>query len=162
MKISLNLFFFLSITALLSIWSCGKNVEPSLTEQQKAAKVLDEGSAWGGSGKVEVIELPAGVNPAGLAELRLVFDTTGDPDWLASSFSASGADDFLATSGASWDWADKDPERTDVIKLEEATSSELTNMSISETEIQFTFQVTSPGGRVEGLDGLYTLKMLPN
>jgi len=155
----LKTLFFYSVIAFLSMIGCGKIDESPLTDQQEAARILDEGSTWGGTGKVEVVELPAGVDPAGLSNLGLSFDTTGEPKWDPTTFVANGADDFLATSNSSWNWADE--ERADVITLSEATSSELTNMTITEEEIQFTFQVTSPGGRTTGLDGLYTLKLLP-
>lgn len=157
MKVILKIALLSTFIVLTGFISCGKKVEPAKTEQQKAAKVLDEGSVWGGTDNVEVIESPSGVNPYDLSELRLTFDTTGDPDWTPSSFSTSGADEFLATSNATWLWAHE--ARTDVITLENASSSELSNMTISETEIQFTFQIVSPGGRVDGLDGLYTLKL---
>ena len=157
MKAISSIILFSFIIALMTIYGCGKKVDPALSKQQKSAKVLDEGSSWGGNGQVEVIEVPSGINPNELLNLKLTFGTSGESNWTPSSFASSGADDFLATSNASWTWGDK--EETIVISLENASSSELTSMKISELEIQFTFQINEVGGRVDGLDGSYTLRM---
>ncbi|NJN25543.1 MAG: hypothetical protein HC819_06065 [Cyclobacteriaceae bacterium] len=85
---SLSILRALSVIIALSLFAhCGSNVEPSLDLQQKAAKILDEGSPWGGTGNVEVLASPPGVDPSELLGLQVVFSTAGaDGDW-APTFS---------------------------------------------------------------------------
>ena len=78
MKTILKIILFSVTLALVTMYSCGNKVEPALSKQQKAAKILDEGSPWGGIGQVEVIEVPSGVNPNELSNLKLtLFKSVG-------------------------------------------------------------------------------------
>ena len=155
----INLIFSLaSIFFLAMLVNCGGDVSPSLSLQQKAAKILDEGSPWGGSGNVEVLASPTGVNPNDLNNLQVSFATSGAEDWAPTFFESSGADDFLSTNNATWFWIGSG---TDNINLEEASSSELTSVDVSEETVTFTFEVngSGSGGRVTGIDGSYTVRL---
>jgi hypothetical protein len=154
--ISTGLIFCLTL-----IFSCTGNVTPSLSLQQKAAKILNEGSAWGGSGNVEVLASPSGVDFSGLLELQVSFSTTGADDWAPTFIQTSGADDFLSTDNATWRWTGSG---TDNITLEEASSAELTSVDVTEDAITFSFEVDLlggriAGGRVTGIDGSYTVRL---
>ena len=145
------------IFSLSGFYSCGGKVERSLDLQQKAAKILDEGSPWGGLGNVEVLASPSGVDPSELSGLQVVFDTGGsDGDWAPTDFLASGADDFLKTDNSNWIWTGSG---TEVITLSEASVSELTSVDVSEDAVTFTFEVSqsNSGGRISGIDGYYTV-----
>jgi hypothetical protein len=154
----LPIVVFLTLTFFAG---CGGSVTPALTEQQKAAKTLAEGSPWGGLNKVEVLDVPTGVDPSGLSELEVVFGSSGDSEWEPTSFVANGADEFLATSNSSWQWGSLG---TAIIALENASSSELTGVYITEQVITITFEINSGGSssRIEGLDGTYTVSLQRN
>lgn len=154
----LNTFFSaLFIFGLTLIFSCTGNVTPSLNLQQKAAKILDEGSPWGGTGNVEVLSSPSGVDPSELSGLQLSFGSSGDSDWAPTSFQASGADDFLSATGATWIWAGSG---TDNITLSGASVAELTSVDVEDESVTFSFEVTpSPGGRITGIDGSYRVTL---
>lgn len=155
------LFSVLSILAVFSLFqffSCGGDVSPSLSLQQKAAKILDEGSPWGGTGNVEVLSSPSGVDPSELASLQLSFSTSGKDDWAPEFFEASGADDFLSTNNATWVWTGSG---TDNITLTEASIAELTSVDVTDESVTFSFEVNPSigGGRVTGIDGSYRVKL---
>ena len=158
MKILFNVISVIGVFSLTMIYSCGGSVSPSLSLQQKATKILDEGSAWGGVGSVEVLASPSGVNPAELEGLQVVFQSSGSEDWAPTFFDATGADDFLSTENATWVWTGSG---TDVITLTEASVAELTSVDVTETEITFSFEINSSvgGGRIMGIDGSYTIRL---
>ena len=153
---------FLSIIIIFSltlIYSCGGNVTPSLDLQQKAAKILDEGSPWGGLGNVEILASPSGVNPSELLGLQVNFSTAGsDGDWAPTFFETSGADDFLKTENSTWVWTGSG---TDVITLSGASVAELTSVVVADDAVTFTFEISqsNTGGRVSGIDGYYTIAL---
>lgn len=138
--------------------SCGGKVTPSLDLQQKAAQILDQGSSWGGTGNVEVLASPSGVDPSELLGLQLNFSTSGEDDWAPTFFDASGADDYLKTNNSTWIWSGSG---TDNITLSEASVAELTSVDVTDEAITFTFEVntSNSGGRITGIDGSYTLKL---
>ncbi len=159
MKVLFSILSVMVVFSLTMIYSCGGNVSPSLSLQQKATKILDEGSPWGGAGNVEVLASPTGVNPAELDGLQVVFQSSGgDKDWAPTFFDATGADDFLSTNNATWIWTGSG---TDVITLFEASVAELTSVDVTETEITFSFEVNSSigGGRIMGINGSYTVRL---
>jgi len=49
MKFLNSIFSIAVIFSVMFLFNCGGNVSPSLSLQQKAAKILDEGSPWGGT-----------------------------------------------------------------------------------------------------------------
>ncbi len=152
---------FLSIIVIFSLallFSCGGSVAPSLNLQQKAAKILDEGSPWGGTGNVEVLASPSGVDPSELSGLQVDFKTSGADDWAPTFFESSGADDFLSTDNATWFWAGSG---TDNIALTEASVAELTSVDVTDETITFSFEVNPSisGGRISGFDGSYTVRL---
>ena len=153
---------FLSLCVIFSltfIYSCGPSAAVSLNEQQKDAKILDEGSPWGGMGNVEVLSSPSGVDPSDLANLQVVFSTEGEDElWAPTFFETSGADDFLSTDGATWNWLGSG---TDNIKLIDASVAELTSVAVTDDDVTFSFEVnsSSSGGRVTGIDGSYSVKL---
>ena len=158
MKLVNAVFSIAVIFLLTQILGCGNNIAPSLSIQQKAAKILHEGSPWGGTGNVEVLSSPAGVDPSDLAGLQLSFKTSGEDDWAPTFFEASGADDFLSTNNATWIWTGSG---TDNITLTEASVSELTSVDVADESITFSFEVNpaGSGGRIAGIDGSYRVKL---
>ncbi len=152
-----NHLFFIAILFLSALVSCGGKVTPSLNLQQKAAKLLDEGSPWGGPGKVEVLSLPSGVDPADLASLQLIFKSSGPDDWAPTFFDASGADEFISTLDATWMWTGSG---TDNITLKGASVAEFTSVDVTDNAITFSFEVNpNNGGRTTGIEGSYRVKL---
>lgn len=158
MKLLSSILSTVVIFSLVFFFSCGGDVSPSLSLQQKAAKILDEKSPWGGAGNVEVLAMPDGGIPANLENLQVSFATTGAEDWGPTFFESSGADDYLSTDNAIWYWIGSG---TDNIRLEEASSPELTSVDVNEETLTFTFEVnpTNSGGRILGIDGSYTVRL---
>jgi hypothetical protein len=157
MKILKSLLSLAALFLLTLIINCTGNVTPSLNLQQRAAKILDEGSPWGGVGNVDVLASPAGVNFAELEGLQLNFRTSGADIWAPTFFQASGAEDFLSTDNAIWVWTGSG---TDNITLTEASVAELTGVNVTDTDVTFSFEVNpSSGGRVSGIDGSYTVRL---
>jgi hypothetical protein len=157
MKILKSLLSLATLLLLTLIFSCTGNVSPSLNLQQKAAKILDEGSPWGGPGNVEVLVSPSGVNFAELEALQLSFSSSGADNWAPTFLQASGADAFLSTNNATWVWTGSG---TDNITLTEASVAELTSVNVTDSDVTFSFEVNpSSGGRISGIDGTYTVKL---
>ncbi len=158
MKVLFSILLVIGVFSLTMIYSCGGSVTPSLSLQQKATKILDEGSSWGGVGNVEVLASPTGVNPAELEGLQVVFRSSGSEDWAPTFFDATGADDFLSTDNATWVWTGSG---TDIITLTEASVAELTSVDVTETEVTFSFEInpSGGGGRIMGIDGSYTVRL---
>ena len=157
MRIGSTFFSAIVVFGLTLIFNCTGNVAPSLDLQQKAAKILDEGSPWGGTGNVEILSSPSGVDPSDLAGLQLSFSSSGDSDWAPTFFEASGADDFLSTNSATWLWAGSG---TDNITLSGASVAELTSVNVEDEAVTFSFEVTpSSGGRITGIDGAYRVTL---
>ena len=158
MKLLNSIFSIAVIFSVMFLFNCGGNVSPSLSLQQKAAKILDEGSPWGGTGNVEVLASPSGVVATDLENLQVTFQTSGSEDWAPTFFETSGADDYLSTNNATWIWTGSG---TDNITLNEASSSELTSVDVNEETVTFSFEVnpSNPGGRITGIDGSYTVRL---
>lgn len=158
MKLISSFLSIVIVFSLVQFFSCGGSVPASLNLQQQAAKILDEGSPWGGSGNVEIISAPDGVDPSELSGLQLSFNTSGADDWAPTFFEASGADDFLSTNNATWIWTGSG---TDNITLTEASVAEFTSVDVTDESIEFVFEVnpTNSGGRITGIDGSYRVKL---
>jgi hypothetical protein len=144
------------IIAASILTACSGGDSVSLSLQQRAAKILDEGSVWGGSGNVEVLASPSGVDFSDLLEVQITFTTSGTDDWAPTFFETSGADDFISADGATWFWTGSG---TDNITLNDASVAELTSVAVTETAVTFSFEVTPDGGRVSGIDGSYTIRL---
>lgn len=158
MKLISSLFSIVVIFILVLLYSCGNSVSPSLSLQQKAAKILDEGDNWGGTGNVEVLASPSGVVATDLENLQVSFNSSGADDWAPTFFETSGADDFLSTNNATWTWTGSG---TDNISLSQASAAELTSVDVTEETITFSFEVNPviSGGRISGIDGAYTVRL---
>lgn len=158
MKLLYSVVLALFIFTFSQFFSCGSNVAPSLSIQQKASKILHEGSLWGGPGNVEVLSSPTGVDPSELSGLQIGFETNGEEDWAPTFFTASGADDFLSTNNATWVWTGSG---TDNITLTEASVAELTSVDVADESVTFSFEInpSSSGGRIVGIDGTYRVKL---
>ncbi len=158
MKYFNTILSIIFIFALIQLFSCGNSVAPSLNLQQKAAKILGEGSPWGGSGSVEVLASPSGVDPSELDELQVTFRTSGEEDWAPTFIEASGADDYLSTNNATWIWTGSG---TDNISLSEASTAEFTSVDVTDEAITFSFEinVSNNGGRITGIEGAYTVRL---
>ncbi|MGK7397606.1 MAG: hypothetical protein ACNS62_23715 [Candidatus Cyclobacteriaceae bacterium M3_2C_046] len=157
----LAIVLFLS---LLFYASCGGDDNgEQLTDQQKATKVLSDGSPWQ---VTTIVNKPDGVTEETanqLLDLTVTFNANGTGQEIApGSFRALSADAFLSSEpDATWSW----PSATGIntIALENASTTQLTNVSIpdleSPTSISFTFTVSSNAGRTSGLDGEYTVTL---
>lgn len=158
MKLLGSIFSIVVIFSLSQFFSCGNDVSPSLSLQQKAAKILDEGSPWGGNGNVEVLSSPEGVDPSELSGLQVIFRSSGADDWAPTFFETSGADDFLSASDATWIWIGSG---TDNIELKEASVAELTSVTVNDESVSFSFEVnpSNSGGRITGFDGSYSVRL---
>ena len=157
MKIFKTILSGMILLSFSLIFSCTGDVAPTLSLQQKAAQILDEGSPWGGSGNVEVLASPSGVDFSDLLGLQVTFSTSGPDDWGPTFFQSSGADDFLSTNDATWFWTGSG---TDNITLSQASVAELTSVDVTEEAITFSFEVNpSSGGRISGIDGTYTVRL---
>ncbi len=157
MKIFKTILSGMILLSFSFIFSCTGDVAPTLSLQQKAAQILDEGSPWGGSGNVEVLASPSGVDFSDLLGLQVTFSTSGPDDWGPTFFQSSGADDFLSTNDATWFWTGSG---TDNITLSQASVAELTSVDVTEEAITFSFEVNpSSGGRISGIDGTYTVRL---
>jgi len=159
--ILIYVLFIVAFSVMTLFIGCGGSVTPVLSEQQKATKTLAEGSSWGGLNKVEVVDVPTGVDPSGLSTLELVFGSSGDTEWEPTSFDATGADEFLSTSNSTWRWGSLG---TEIIALENASSTELTGVNIAGQVVTITFEINLGGNnsRTLGLDGSYTVKLESN
>ena len=109
---------------------------------------------------MEVLTVPTGVLEGDLELLSLTFGTSGDPAWVPSSIAASGADNYFSTENATWRWGTVSG--TDVIGLTGASSSEFTSVEIQDQQIRLSFEINSSGGRIEGIDGSYSVALSRN
>lgn len=152
--------FIIAFSAILffGLGSCKDLPDEALNEQQTAARILEQGSPWGGAGKVLVLQ-PENFTEGSLFNLSIDFTTTQSPFWNPDQFGAQGADEFLSIEGSSatWSWISNSTEN---ISLSGASSSQLNSMIIQEDTITFTFEVSIDNGKVLGLAGEYRVSML--
>ena len=165
MKIIKYVFAAIIISSFL-LYNCGGNngngVE--LTQQQEAAQALNNGSPWS---VVEITQSPDNVDVTALNSLQLVFNITGtDEDIAPSSFSASGADDFISTStNSSWSWSGSGISTialNDVAPINQFSGVQFSPGTENTTSITLSFDIPAPGGRTLGLTGQYTIVLEPN
>ena len=159
MKYLSSIILIIAIFSISLLTNCGESTPASLSLQQKATKILHEGSPWGGSGNVEVLASPTGVDITELENnLQVSFKSSGAEDWAPTFFDATGAEDFLEANNAIWYWTGSG---TDNITLEEASVAELTSVEVSDETVTFTFEVSNlnGGGRIAGFDGTYTVRL---
>lgn len=158
-----NIMYRISILTLCSviIFSCGSDGgdDPSeMTDQQKAAKALKDGSPWAIS---SVDSKPDEADAEALNGLQLSFGITGSgTDIAPGSFTSSGVEGLESDPGASWSW---DGSGISTINLNGGFVAELSGVQFtpgveSATSIKVTFQLTSIGGRAKGL-GEYTITL---
>jgi hypothetical protein len=158
-----NIMYRISVLTLCTIiiFSCGSDEgdDPSeMTDQQKAAKVLKDGSPWA---IASVDSKPDGADAEALNGLQLSFGITGSGvDIAPGSFASSGVEGIESDHGASWSW---DGTGISTISLSGGFVSELSGVQLTPgvdnaTSIQVTFQLTSIGGRGKGL-GEYTITL---
>ena len=156
----------LLMSSLLLYANCGGdngNGEEELTDQQKAAQSLNNGSPWGVS---EITQSPDNVDVTALNSLKLTFNITGtDSDIAPGDFSATGADDFISTSSSSsWRWSGGTSTiaLTDVAPINQLTGIQFTPGIENPTSVTLSFDIPAPGGRTKGLTGQYTVVLQPN
>lgn len=149
----------IAIGGLFFFANCGGGDDPvELTDQQKAAKALNEGSPW----TVQSIDnAPDNVNASALENLTLTFGITGTEAEIApDAFAASGAEDFISTQGsASWSWSGGG---TSTMAISGASISQFTSVSFdpdveNPSSVTLSFTVSAPGGRIQGIAGDYTI-----
>jgi hypothetical protein len=157
------LLSILFVCSLVLLTNCDKDDDDpavELTEQQKAAKALADGSPWQVTTVVSKPEETTDESP--LLSLELSFDVSGteaEKNIAPSSFEASSEGDFFTSENdATWAWSGSN---TSAITLTGASEAELTNIQYSPdsenpTSVTLTFELTSLGGRVKGL-GEYTV-----
>ena len=160
-KISYLLSLILVCT-LVVLTNCGKDDDDGnpteMTEQQKAAKALADGSPWQ---VTTVVSMPEGTTDEGAVKsIELSFDTSGSDATIApAGFEASSSGNFFTSeSGATWSW-----EGTGVsaINLTGSSVDALTNIQYSPnseapTSITLTFELTEVDARTKGI-GSYTV-----
>lgn len=157
-NISLASLLIMSVVCLLSCEEVSEELE--LNEFQRNARILDEGSPWGGQGKVLIVNLPTGVNEQELSNLSLSFGSSGRPDYAPSDFVASGAEDFIFSPSGNWNWTTS----TAVIQLSGASITQISALDISEQQISFSFELSPlvSAGRISGIDGNYRVILQRN
>lgn len=134
-----------------------------LTEQQKAAQSLAEGSPW--SVTLVSSKPDPAVDVTELENLTLSFAITGtDSDIAPGTFVASNAPNFITASSASWSWAGTG---ISTINLTGASIAQFTNVSLSPnidapTKLTLSFSVQNADGRTQGIVGDYTIELEPN
>jgi len=137
--------------------SCGGGGEDNpLSDQQKAARSLQNGSPWTVD---EITQDPRSAPDGELANLSLVFGT--GEDFTPGSFTATGAANYVSTAGTStWSWSGSG---TGTIALSDVSIDQFTNVTYSPdidnpTQITVTFNISdNSGGKVSGLVGGYTV-----
>ncbi|MCC5928201.1 MAG: hypothetical protein JJU28_03050 [Cyclobacteriaceae bacterium] len=149
------------ITSMVLFISCEEIPEElELNEFQRNAQILDVGSPWGGQGKVQVLNLPTGVNEQELSNLSLSFGSSGRPEYAPSNFVAAGANDFIFAPSGNWNWTTS----TSVIQLSGASITQISAVDITEQQITFSFELSpsSSTGRISGVDGNYRVTLQRN
>jgi hypothetical protein len=136
--------------------SCGGGGDDNpLSEQQKAARALQNGSPWTVD---EITNDPRGTVDGELANLSLVFGT--GEDFAPGTFTAAGAPNYISSVGTStWNWAGSG---TGTITLTDASIDQFTGVTYSPgvdnaTQITVTFNISDSKGKVSGLIGNYTV-----
>ena len=155
----------LLLVAIVVLASCKKDdpdptPEPDdLTAQQERAQALE--GTWASTD--DNISAPEDTEDAALQELQaltMTFGVTNSTDLAPGSFSAAGAPTyFSAGSGATWAWANADPD-DDAITLNAVgpvSAFSITAFDGSTMTIVFDFEGPATG-RVEGV-GEYTVQM---
>jgi len=149
-----KLFYFLSlviIAGMAGLTNCGDgNGDEPLTPQQEQAQLLA-----GNWNHQNTTQSPQGVDPTILDQLTMTFNI--DANKNPTSFSSTGAPDFLATTGSST-WSFSGSSTTSLILTNVSPVSALTINSLSASSLSISFTFTS-GGRIAGLDGNYTVEM---
>lgn len=159
-----SLFLFLSGSLCLSgCFGLGSG-ESALTQQQEATQYLSSSNTWGGIDRVDILNMPDGVDESVVNALSVTFGSTGTPNFEPTSFRTSGALDVLsAEPDATWEWVNLE---NNLIQLTGASSTELTNFLIirDEQRIEFSFEVSASanGGKTLGLSGQYRVSLLRN
>lgn len=130
-----------------------------MTDQQKAAKALKDGSPWA---VTTVNDLPEGSDEEALMGMQISFGTTGSDLTLApGSFTSGGVSDRLTSdAGATWAWSGTS---TSVIALTNGFTAELTDIKYTPgienaTSVTLTFSLPEAGGRASGMGG-YTVTL---
>jgi hypothetical protein len=160
MKKIINNILLLTICAAL-MFSCGGDDDggtTEMTDQQKAAKTLKEGSPWEIS---SVDSKPDGADAEALNGLKLSFGISGTGvDIAPTTFTSTGVEALASDPGATWSW---DGGSVSTINLNGGFAPELTNIQFTPgienaTSIQVTFALSNIGGRRKGV-GEYTVTL---
>ncbi|RAV98200.1 hypothetical protein [Pseudochryseolinea flava] len=157
-----NIYAILSLVVLGFVFvNCGgsdSDDPATITDQQKAAKALKDGSPWA---VVSVDAKPDGADAEALDGLEFSFGTTGSGvDIAPASFESDGVEALASDPGATWNW---DGAGIGTIKLNHAFTTRLTNVQVlpnldAPTSVKVTFELASIGGRTEGV-GEYTVTL---
>ena len=136
----------------------GSDDPTEMTDQQKAAKALKDGSPWT---LASVDSKPDDADAEALDGFKLSFGITGSgTDTAPSTFSSTGVEGLESEPGATWSWSGSG---ITTITLANGFAAELTDVQFTPgvenaTSVQVSFQLTSIGGRGKGL-GEYTVTL---
>lgn len=166
-RIIVQFGLLLLLTGSFSLSGCfglGGEGGSTLTEQQEATQYLSSSNTWGGIDRVDILNMPDGVDESVVSALSVTFGSTGTPNFQPNNFRTSGALDVLsAEPDAAWEWVGLE---NNLIQLTGASSTELTNFLIlrEEQRIEFTFEVSASanGGKILGLSGQYRVSLQRN
>ena len=152
MKTTRSILVPIFIISFFFLVACPHNDNnPELTALQKKAVSLT--GTWSNASNVSV---PNGVDGTVLDQLTLTFNS--DTDHNPTSFSASGASDFLLSqSSSTWSLSGSD---LNLINLTGVSPvSQLSIMNLTDTELTIKFTYMTPSARAEKLDGDYQVTL---
>lgn len=150
------------LCSLVLLTNCGKDDDDGdpaqMTDQQKAAKALADGSPWQ---VTTVVSMPEETtDEESVKSIELSFDVSGtDATTAPSGFEASSSGDFFnSDSDATWSW---EGAGTSAINLTGSSVDQLTGIQFSPnseapTSITLTFELTEVNARASGI-GSYTV-----
>ena len=150
MKTARTIFVPLFIISLFFLVACPPNDNnPKLTALQE--KVISLTGTWSNASNVSV---PSGIDGTILDQLTLTFNS--DADHNATSFSSSGASDFLSSqSSSTWSLSGSDLNVISLTNVSPVSEISILNLSATELTIKFTFV----SARIEKLDGDYQVTL---
>jgi len=144
--------------ALLNCGGSDGSDPAEMTDQQKTAKALKDGSPWT---IVSVDSKPDGADAEALEGLEFSFGISGSgAEITPTTFESDGVESLASDPGATWNW---DGASTATIKLTNAFTSRLTNIQVlpnvdAPTSVKVTFELSSIGGRTKSI-GEYTITL---
>jgi len=152
---SIKNFLIITIVSFL-LFSCSKENDPQLSEQQEMAMALT--GTWS---HAETLAFPQIGDPDALNDLVITFqvDNNSEP----AGFEAAGAPYFFETNASS-QWSFANATTTDFIQFSSG-SIETAKISLNDSEDVLTMEFAHPGdqnGRIKSLTGDYLITLNKN